>query len=163
VDSAAEGVGKLVLGEGKSRYVASPFWASITEEVEEIKGMMEEQDWEDSDSDTPVHPSNVVTDADHQSFLMGYSSSDVNLKALHPLPAQIPFYWQTYLENVHPLTMLIHAPTMNKTIKEVRSNLDSLSPSTEALMFSIYLATIISMSAEEVSSVFFSTNVTVDE
>lgn len=39
---------------------------------------------------------------------------------------------------------------MTKTIKEVALNLDHLSPSTEALMFSIYFATITSMSGEEV-------------
>jgi hypothetical protein len=149
VDTATQGVGRLVLDEGKSRYVASPFWATITEEVEEIKEMLEDQEFE-SDSDSPIVPSTVITDPDHQSFIMGYSSSDVNLKNLHPLPSQISFYWQTFLDNVQPLTKLMHAPTMNKVIKEVQTNLDSLSPSTEALMFSIYFATITSMSGEEV-------------
>ena len=150
VEAATQGVGRLVLDEGKSRYVASPFWSSITDEVEEIKEILEEQDF-DSDSDAPVLPSDAVTMPDHQGFIMGYSSSDVNLKTLHPLPSQISFYWQTFLENVQPLTKLMHTPTMNRTIKEVQANLDSLSPSTEALMFSIYFATITSMSAEEVS------------
>jgi hypothetical protein len=93
----------------------------------------------------------VITEPNHQSFIMGYNSSDVNLKALHPLPSQIPFYWQTFLDNVQPLAMILHAPTMSKVIKQVQTNLDSLSKSTEALMFSIYFATITSMYAEEVS------------
>jgi hypothetical protein len=82
---------------------------------------------------------------------MGYNSSSVDLKPLHPLPSQIPFYWQTFLENVQPLVKILHTQTMNKTIKEVQLNLDSLSPSTEALMFSIYFATVTSMNEEEVS------------
>jgi hypothetical protein len=41
-------------------------------------------------------------------------------------------------------------PTMSKTIKELRHNLDSLTPSTEALMFSIYYASITSLDEEEV-------------
>lgn len=86
---------------------------------------------------------------------MGYNSSDVNLKSLHPLPSQIPYYWQTFLENVQPLIMIIHTPTMNKVIKEVQNNLDSLSKSTEALMFSIYFATITSMHSDEVSNCHF--------
>jgi hypothetical protein len=40
---------------------------------------------------------------DHHSFVMGYSSSKVDLRALHPLPSQILFYWETYKENVDPL------------------------------------------------------------
>ena len=82
---------------------------------------------------------------------MGYDSCDVDLKALHPLPSQIPFYWQKFLENVQPLTMIIHAQTMSKVVKEVQSNLGALSKSTEALMFAIYFATITSMNADEVS------------
>lgn len=149
-EEVERGVGRLVLDEGKSRYVASPFWASISEEVEEIRDMLGDQEF-DSDSDTPALPSAVHTEPDHQSFIMGYNSSDVNLKSLHPLPSQIPFYWQTFLENVQPLVKIMHTPTMNKVIKEVQNNLDSLSKSTEALMFSIYFATITSMNANEVS------------
>lgn len=115
VEAATQGIGKLVLDEGKSRYVASTFWASITDEVEEIKGMLEEPG-SDSDSDAPVAPSDVVTEPNHQSFIMGYSSSDVNLKALHPLPSQIPFYWQTFIENVHPMTS-----TYNHMFKSLHS------------------------------------------
>lgn len=105
LEEVRESVGKLTVDEGKSRYVASPFWASISDEVEEIKGLLDDQEF-DSDSDVPIMPSNVVTEPDHQSFIMGYNSSDVNLKALHPLPSQIPFYWQTFLENVNPLVKL---------------------------------------------------------
>lgn len=84
---------------------------------------------------------------------MGYNSADVDLKSLHPLPSQIPFYWQTFLENVNPLVKIIHIGTMNKVIRDVQNNLDSLSKSTEALMFAIYFATVTSMSPEEVSRI----------
>ncbi len=149
-DGSNRSAGRLVLDEGKSRYVASPFWATIHDEVEEIREMLDDQEF-DSDSDAPVPPSDVLTEPNHQSFIMGYSSSDVDLKPLHPLPSQIPFYWQTFLENVQPLVKILHTPTMNKVIKEVQNNLDSLSKSTEALMFAIYFATITSMNADEVS------------
>ncbi len=149
-DGCNRGAGRLVLDEGKSQYMASPFWASVNDEVEEIREMLDDQEF-DSDSDAPVLPSDARTEPNHQSFIMGYSSSEVDLKALHPLPSQIPFYWQAFLENVQPLVKILHTPTMNKVIKEVQNNLDSLSKSTEALMFAIYFATITSMNANEVS------------
>lgn len=152
-DGSSGGSGRLVLDEGKSRYVASPFWASVNDEVEEIREMLNDQQF-DSDSDAPAPPSDALTEPNHQSFIMGYSSSEVDLKALHPLPSQIPFYWQTFLENVQPLVKILHTPTMNKVIKEVQNNLDSLSKSTEALMFAIYFATITSMNANEVHTNF---------
>ncbi|KAK0104452.1 hypothetical protein ONS95_004741 [Cadophora gregata] len=150
VDELQSGVGRLVVDEGKSHYVASPFWAQITDEVDEIRELLHDQDFDSADSDVPIVPSDTITVPNHQSFIMGYNSSDVNLKGLHPLPSQIPFYWQTYLENVHPLVMILHKPTMNNVIKEVQNNLNSLSKSTEALMFSIYFATITSMTGAEV-------------
>ncbi|KAF4618365.1 hypothetical protein G7Y89_g14938 [Cudoniella acicularis] len=152
-DKIEVGMGRLVVDEGKSRYLAHPFWSQITDEVGEIREMLNDQDFE-SDSDAPAVPTDILTDTNHQSFIMGYSSSNVDLKPLHPLPSQIPFYWQTYLDNVHPLTMVLHAPTMSKTIKEVQNNLESLSRSTEALMFSIYYATITSMNGTEVQTNF---------
>jgi hypothetical protein len=85
---------------------------------------------------------------------MGYSSSDVDLRPLHPLPSQIPFYFETFQENVDPLVKIFHLPTMSKTMKEVKDNLGSLNRSTEALCFAIYYATITSMSVEEVQSNF---------
>ena len=112
--------------------------------------MIDSDSESDEDFSRPAMPSAVITAPDHQGFILGYSSSDVNLKGLHPLPSQIPFYWETFLENVHPLTKLIHAPTMSKFIKEVQNNLDSLNRSTEALMFAIYFATITSLNLEEV-------------
>ncbi|KAK2625532.1 hypothetical protein QTJ16_004844 [Diplocarpon rosae] len=149
LEGLQSGSGRLVVEEGKSHYVASPFWAHVTDELDEIRDLLQQQGF-DSDSDTPIAPSDAVTEPNRQSFVLGYVSSDVSLKGLHPLPSQIPFYWQTYLENVNPLVRILHTPTMNKVMKQVQNNLDSLKASTEALVFSIYFATITSMTGEEV-------------
>jgi len=90
---------------------------------------------------------------DHQSFIMGYRSADVDLRPLHPLPSQIPFMWQVYQENVDPILKILHVPTTTKLIREVRTSLDNLTPSTEALMFSIYYAAITSLDEDEVCAV----------
>lgn len=92
------------------------------------------------------HPDSI----DHHSFVLGYSSSNVDLRKLHPLPSQIPFFWQVYQENVDPLVKILHVPSMNKTIRELRSNMDGISPGMEALMFAIYYASITSMEDNEV-------------
>lgn len=144
-----EGIGRLVLDSGKSQYVSNPFWAELSQEIAELRAMFDD-DEEDTDGDSPIPPPSSITQPDHQSFVMGYSSADVDMKSLHPLPSQIPFYWTTFLENVMPLVKLLHVPTMGKIIKEVQHSLDNISKSTEALMFSIYFATITSMSNEEV-------------
>lgn len=68
--------------------------------------------------------------------------------------------WQVYQENVDPILKILHVPTTSKLIRQVRTSLDNLTPSTEALMFSIYYAAITSLDEEEVralpSSAFMS-------
>lgn len=86
----------------------------------------------------------------HQSFIFGYSSANVDLGPLRPLPSQIPFMWQMYQENVDPIVKILHVPTMNKLIREISTNLDRLTPSAEALMFALYYGTVTSMEQEDV-------------
>ncbi|KAI9648686.1 hypothetical protein NHQ30_003325 [Ciborinia camelliae] len=148
-----QGIGRLVLDSGKSQYVSNPFWAELSQEISELRAMFDDEE-EYSDGESPISTPPSLTQPDHQGFVMGYSSTDVDLKALHPLPSQIPFYWSTFLENVMPLVKLLHVPTMSKVIKEVQNSLHTISRSTEALMFSIYFATITSMSNEEVATNF---------
>ena len=88
---------------------------------------------------------------DHHGFVLGYMSSDVDLSKLHPLPSQIPFVWQVYCENVDPLVKILHVPTMSKIIRNWRDNMNNLSPGMEALMFSIYYASITSLEEDEVA------------
>lgn len=122
-------------------------------QLDELKKASQTLTDEDSgESDVEATPESAEHDRglmDHQSFIMGYRSADVDLRSLHPLPSQIPFIWQVYQENVDPILKVIHVPTMSKLIKSLRNNMDSLTPSTEALMFAIYFASITSLDDDE--------------
>lgn len=148
--------GRLVLNDkGVSRYVSSAFWSAVNDELDEIRREthdLTEDDFEDSDAE----PSAVATEQEksisHQSFIFGYRSADVDLRPLHPLPSQIPFMWQVFQENVDPILKILHIPTTTKLIRDVRKNLDTLTASTETLMFGIYYAAITSLDEEEVGA-----------
>ncbi|KAI2467063.1 fungal-specific transcription factor domain-containing protein [Annulohypoxylon bovei var. microspora] len=147
--------GRLVLNEkGKTRYVSSAFWSKINDEINQLRTDTEQLSDEDSDgSDDGSSPGilNPYPDqVDHHGFVLGYSSSNVDLRKLHPLPSQIPFIWQVYQENVDPLVKILHVPSMSKIIRELRSNMNDISPGMEALMFAIYYASITSMEEDEV-------------
>ncbi|EGO53307.1 hypothetical protein NEUTE1DRAFT_92483 [Neurospora tetrasperma FGSC 2508] len=146
--------GRLVLNEkGVTRYVSSGFWSAINDELDEIRRETIECGQHDSDvSDDEASPESVdqpVSHSDHQSFIFGYRSADVDLRPLHPLPSQIPFMWQVFQENVDPILKVLHVPSMTKTIRHARNNMDSLTPSTEALMFAIYYSAVASMDKDE--------------
>ncbi|KAI1175576.1 fungal-specific transcription factor domain-containing protein [Nemania sp. FL0916] len=152
--------GKLVMGDkGKVRYVNNAFWSKITEEIEALR--LETQRFTDESSDSSGDEDSPVVlgsqkdqHIDHHGFIFGYSSSNVDLRSLHPLPSQMLFYWQVYMENVDPLVKLVHVPTMTKTIKELRRDMSTISPAVEALLFSIYFAAITSMEPEDVMTNF---------
>ena len=57
---------------------------------------------------------------------------------LHPQPVLIFRLWQTFLDNVNPLTKIIHAPTLQQSILDATGNLEHVSKGLETLMFAIY-------------------------
>ncbi|KAI1433855.1 fungal-specific transcription factor domain-containing protein [Xylaria sp. CBS 124048] len=152
--------GKLVLNKkGRVGYVSNAFWSKITDEIEALRSETEQLEDDSSDSsddeNSPVTADQHADDhTDHHGFIFGYSSSNVDLRRLHPLPSQMLFYWQVYMENVDPIVKLLHVPTMTKIIKDLRSDMSTITPGVEALMFAIYLAAIISLEAEEVMTNF---------
>ncbi|KAE9372902.1 hypothetical protein N431DRAFT_505180 [Stipitochalara longipes BDJ] len=144
--------GTLVISEqGASRYVNHNFWARVTEEVDDLVQLVfEDYKEEEDDESSPETQDYTPPENDHQSFVFGYSSSTVELRQLHPLPSQLPFYFQVYVERVDPLIKMLHKPSLEKMMKESADDLGAVSKSEEALLFGIYFAVIASMTADEV-------------
>lgn len=167
-------MGKLVIDPQKSNYGHDnlEIFESLKDGVAGIREILEEdaptpesEDGEEEDDDGEGEPDyNELPDIfnfkptptnGHQSFIFGYSSSTVDLRSLHPLPSQIPFFWSTYVENVDPLTKLFHVPTMNVAIRELQATkCENLNSSMEVALFSIYYSVISSMSQSEVEANF---------
>lgn len=55
------------------------------------------------------------------------------------------------METVNPLTKFLHVPVTTGIVKRAKDDLRSLDRSSEALMFSIYHATVMGMTEEDVS------------
>lgn len=71
------------------------------------------------------------------------------IQTARPTPVQIMRLWQVFLKNVDPLVKLFHAPTTQQMVFDAAANADAVSTSNQALMFSIYLLSVISMTEEE--------------
>ncbi|KAM0329499.1 hypothetical protein ACHAQA_004808 [Verticillium albo-atrum] len=159
--SVAKQLGRLVLhDQGRtSRYVSSAFWSKLNDELDELRTEMHSfsDDRDDSeDEETPDHSPQqpIEPSTDHHGFVFGYRSADVDLRRLHPLPSQIPFLWQVYQENVEPLVKVLHIPSMEGLLRDMRKSIDNLSPGNEALVFAIYYSAITSMEDDEVQTNF---------
>lgn len=138
--------GRLVINEGRSRYVNNSFWASLSNEVEDLKGILNQS----SDEDDVGSPgSNPNPGTVHQGWLFGYSSQSIDMLNLHPLPSQIELYWELYKDRVDPLVKVLHIPTLEPTVLSAASRLSNLSKGFEALLFTIYYGTVTSLNAED--------------
>lgn len=104
--------------------------------------------WDHDDTYSGTH----FEDYDH--LLFGATQADVQLSTLHPEQVQIFRLWQIYLENIDPLLKVTHTPTLQARIVNAVSNLEGISPSLEALIFSIYCVSILSLTNQQCHSFF---------
>ena len=87
-------------------------------------------------------------------LLFGSCKTAVNISTLHPDPAQIFRLWQLYLENVDPLLKVTHTPSLQGRIIEATSNILTINSTLEALMFSIYCMSILSLEVDDCKAMF---------
>jgi hypothetical protein len=91
---------------------------------------------------------------DDELLLFGSRVATVDVSTLHPDPVQIFKLWQIYLNNINPLLKVTHIPSLQGRIIEAVSNLNSITPTLEALMFSIYCTAILSLRTEDCQTTF---------
>lgn len=103
-------------------------------------------------SDEDAHDNEIYPHP--EAFLIDYNSAPKDLSSMHPEPVQIFRLWQTYLTNCNPLLKFFHAPTIQQVILDASSDLHNVPRHTEALMFSIYLLAVTSLSSQECESMF---------
>ncbi|KAF2465369.1 uncharacterized protein BDR25DRAFT_346238 [Lindgomyces ingoldianus] len=151
VDNSVEGLesrfGRLVVDQGRSRYINNSFWASLNNEVEDLKAILiEPSDYEDESHDSP-ESSNFSSQ--HQSFIFGYSSTSVDMLALHPTPERAREFWEVYKENVDPLVKVLHVPSTEPMLLDAMTHPEKVPKGVECLMFSIYYGAVTSIMPQE--------------
>lgn len=139
--------GRLVIEEGRSRYVSNRLWTSLGDEIEELQDILDPSSSDEDDYSSQEASSSLVTNT--HGFLFGFYSLSHSLREFHPPPLTILLMWDIYEENISPLVPILHKPTTRKQIREIADNLDVLNRHSEPLIFAIYLAVVISLSDEQ--------------
>jgi hypothetical protein len=75
--------------------------------------------------------------------------ADPTLESLRPPPVLIISLWQKYLDNVDPILKILHAPSTQRQILSIYRSREALSLSIECLMFAIYHAAVMTMTADD--------------
>jgi len=103
--------------------------------------------------DSPITKAYDAIDSDAGDLLFPTSFTE-NLTSLHPPPMHIFRLWQTFIDNVNPLLKIFHAPTVQQQILDASADLGKVSKETEVLIFGIYATAIMSLTDQEVKTMF---------
>lgn len=126
----------------------------------DLAGHESDSSVEDHDQSAPSTQELDRAPSERHGFLFRHNvgSFPSDAHEFHPLPSQIPFLLNTYAENVNFFLQVVHVPTVTNMVRGLRgSSSSNLSPSDEALLFSIYYAAIISMEDDDVITNFGTT------
>jgi hypothetical protein len=150
VNNLSTRFGKLIVHEGRSRYITPGLWSSLKSELDDIKSDRELLDDLDEDEDDYPSPGTSISNSTNQpAFIFNMLSTNVDMAQLHPPPEHVPMYWQLFKENVDALVKTYHIPSREGMIMNNTKQLDSLDRAQECTMFSIYFAAITSIKQEE--------------
>ncbi|KIW46463.1 uncharacterized protein PV06_02134 [Exophiala oligosperma] len=158
--------GRLVVQDASSsRYVTGGFWSRVDDDLSGLEvdnGGLAADEPEVSKHDptpgnTPSTQEIRSTASERYAFLFRHNLNPLapDSRSFHPLPSQIPFILDVFAENVNLFYHIVHVPTVAKMVRDLRgSGMSNLTPSHEALMFSIYYAAIMSMEEDDILTNF---------
>jgi hypothetical protein len=85
----------------------------------------------------------------HQGFILGYSSTSVDMAALHPPEQQARQFWDKYKENVDPLVKVLHIPSFEPIFFDAVADFDGVCKGLEPMLFAIYYGAVTSTTNDE--------------
>ncbi|KAI0395127.1 hypothetical protein F5Y17DRAFT_425318 [Xylariaceae sp. FL0594] len=149
--------GRLLVGESQSRYVGNLLWADLTESIAELHGMFLGDDsndegssaWGSPDAGSPASGSLALGSSGTNASIFGFRSIANSLRDFHP-PVELALtLFRLFSDNVAPVTRIFHTPSLNRLFEDAVVATELLDRETEALMFAIYYAAIISLDSDQ--------------
>lgn len=129
--------GKLIQDEGRARFVDNNLWSTLSEEIQSKEAIDEYSD----DNESEAEESNE--------FVLGLTPISNTTQHLHPTTDAIFKLWQVFLDNVNPMTKIIHYPSLQEQLVKASADLEKIPRGLEALMFAIYHAAVTSLDEVE--------------
>ncbi|KAH9905489.1 fungal-specific transcription factor domain-containing protein [Xylariomycetidae sp. FL2044] len=163
ISSVHTRLGRLIIDDATpSRYVSDGFWSHIDDELGRSNASAQDLAGTEPDTSEDELPPGETppstrelgrTCSERHAFLFRHNLSPSGLDYRHfqPLPSQVLALVDTFSQNVNVVIQIVHMPTVARIARSSQdSDAAQLTPSDEALMFSIYYAAITSMEEEDV-------------
>ncbi|KAJ4411327.1 hypothetical protein N0V82_009016 [Gnomoniopsis sp. IMI 355080] len=135
-------IGKLVAGDGKSRYIDSNLWLDTgTDDIQDLS-----DDGEAAQEDHQLSSFRPGLYDPISGALLGITQ---NLLDFHPSYDHAMVLWTAHMQNVEPLCKILHIPTTAKMVETVARQPSTASKAQECQLFAIYHFAVFSMDEEE--------------
>lgn len=95
-----------------------------------------------------------VCGTDASALLLGNPGDTSNLREFHPPPIHMYSLLNTYLENVNPISKIVHTSSIQKEFQSAAENLEKVPANTQALMFAMYLCAVLSSTEDDCQSFY---------
>ncbi|KAL5339210.1 fungal-specific transcription factor domain-containing protein [Aspergillus crustosus] len=136
-------LGKLLTGEGKSRYVESITWQNLEED--EIQEMSD-----DEDESNPVSYHGIgLENFDLDPLSGALMNSHQDILDYHPKYEDAMVLWKAHIENVQPICRVLHIPSCTEMVESASRHPKSTSRADDCLLFAIYYTAAVSMTDGE--------------
>jgi hypothetical protein len=142
-------MGKLLSGDGTTRYVDSSLWRNLGED--EMNRIAEEAD-EDADEEAiGALPNDLLAGDPLSSAFLGTSQ---DLLVFHPSTAHAKALWQAHIENVEPTCKVLHIPTVSAMLQTTSAHPYYASKADECILFAIYHFAVVSLTNDDCQQKF---------
>ncbi|KAJ5316157.1 hypothetical protein N7476_006464 [Penicillium atrosanguineum] len=143
VKPGASKTGRLLTGQGRSRYIDSHIWYNLgDDEIQHMSDDEEEDEMAPTDADLV---GGIAPDPLTGAFL----GRQQNLLQYHPNHVNATLLWKIHTENVEPICKVLHVPSTGEMIQSVSQHPEMASKTEECLMFAIYHCAVFSTTEDE--------------
>ena len=139
--------GRLLAGQGKSRYIGSNTWRNLGDD--EMQRMSDDEEEEENQVMT-----GVVAGFASDPLTGAFMGSQQGLLQYHPTHAEAITLWETHIENVEPICKILHIPSTFQMVEMASQQPAMVSKAGECLLFAIYHFAVFSMTEEECAKKF---------
>ncbi|ETS81914.1 hypothetical protein PFICI_06916 [Pestalotiopsis fici W106-1] len=136
--------GQLVDSSGSPHLVENELWATVHNELHAIHGILDNAELvDDSSRESSSTTSSLETGIVFQQAAPG------DLIGCYPQSVHIFYLWQVFLDRIHPLTRILHSPTMQPIMMKASAGVKQISASHVSLLFAICLTATVALKDAE--------------
>ncbi|KAI8631824.1 fungal-specific transcription factor domain-containing protein [Xylariaceae sp. FL1651] len=134
---------KVIEEDGNVRYLDNFIRISFHDELQAMRNIIDDEEIESEASPAGLSPDN------NADLFLGIEESPVDLQELQPDLVNVFRLWQLFIDRVNPLTKVVHVPSLQQSVMDAATDINKVSLSHQALLFSVYTMAVVSLTGEE--------------